>query len=169
MPIEGISQPEILIIDENLRLRKFDDSFMFALEWYQDEETNYMVDGRRGKYDLDQLSRMYHYLEKRGEVYFIEVLEKGQFRPIGDVSFWQEDMPIVIGERSYCGQGIGRKVISALIQRGKSLGYNHLLIGEIYDWNESSRRCFESLGFYAYEKTEKGARYRMDLKDDRND
>ena len=163
MPIEGIFQPEILIIDENLRLRRFDNSFMFALKWYQDEDTNYMVDGRRGKYDLDQLSRMYHYLDKRGEVYFIEIQDGTAWRSIGDVSFWQEDMPIVIGEHSYRGQGIGRKVISALIQRGKSLGYSHLQIGEIYDWNEPSRRCFESLGFLAYEKTEKGSRYRLEL------
>ena len=163
MPIEGIFQPETLKIDENLRLRRFDDNFSFALEWYQDEETNYMVDGRRGKYDLDQLSRMYHYLDKRGEVYFIEVQEGTTWRPIGDVSFWQEDMPIVIGDTNYRGQGIGKKVISALIQRGKALGYSNLLIGEIYDWNAPSRRCFESLGFQAYEKTEKGARYRLDL------
>lgn len=163
MPIKGIFQPEILIIDENLRLRKFDNSFMLALEWYQDEETNYMVDGRRGVYDRDQLARMYHYLDKRGEVYFIEIQDSAAWRPIGDVSFWQEDMPIVIGEHSYRGQGIGRKVISALIQRGKSLGYSHLLIGEIYDWNEPSRQCFESLGFLAYEKTEKGSRYRLEL------
>lgn len=163
MPIEGIFQPETLKIDENLRLRRFDDNFSFALEWYQDEETNYMVDGRRGKYDLDQLSRMYHYLDKRGEVYFIEVQDGTTWRPIGDVSFWQEDMPIVIGNTNYRGQGIGKKVISALIQRGKALGYSNLLIGEIYDWNVPSRRCFESLGFQAYEKTEKGARYRLDL------
>ena len=163
MPIEGIFQPEILIIDENLRLRKFDNSFMFALKWYQDEDTNYMVDGRRGKYDLDQLSRMYHYLDKRGEVYFIEVQEGAVWRPIGDVSFWQEDMPIVIGDPNYRGQGIGKKVISALIQRGKALGYRYLLISEIYDWNIPSRRCFASLGFLAYEKTEKGSRYRLEL------
>lgn len=38
MPITGIEQPEILQIDENLRLRKFDGKYDFALEWYQDEE-----------------------------------------------------------------------------------------------------------------------------------
>ena len=163
MEIEGILQPEIIQIDDFLRLRKFDDNYAFALEWYQDEETNYMVDGRRGVYDMDQLSRMYHYLDGKGELYFIEILEDGIYRPIGDVTFWQEDMPIVIGDRPYRSKGIGRKVISTLIHRGRELGYEHLAIGEIYDWNEPSRRCFESLGFRAYEKTEKGARYRLDL------
>ena len=164
MAMEGILQPETILIEEGLRLRKFDDIFDFALEWYHDEETNYMVDGKRGVYDCDQLSRMYHYLEKKGEVYFIEATENGTFRPIGDVTFWQEDMPIVIGDKYFRGQGIGRKVISALIQRGRELGFAYLLIGEIYDWNRASRRCFESLGFRACEKTEKGSRYRLELK-----
>ena len=78
---------------------------------------------------------------------------------IGDVTFWQVDMPIVIGDRNYRGKKIGRKVVSALVERGKELGYGHLEIGEIYDWNESSRRCFESVGFRAYEKKEKGSSY----------
>lgn len=162
--IDNSIQPEILEISNDLRLRKFDDKFDFALSWYQDEETNYMVDGRRGAYDMDQLSRMYHYLEKRGEVYFIEILDNGTFRPIGDVTFWQEDMPIVIGEPQYRGKGIGKQIISALIQRGIALGYEYLQIGEIYEWNIVSRRCFESLGFREHKKTDKGASLRLELK-----
>ena len=106
---------------------------------------------------------MYRYLNNAGELYFIEVLENGTYKPIGDVTFWQEDMPIVIGDPAYRGKGIGRKVISALIERGKSLGYDHLAVGEIYDWNAGSRRCFESVGFVAYEKSEKGSSYRLSL------
>lgn len=162
--IDNSMQPEILEISDDLRLHKFDDRFDFALSWYQDEETNYMVDGRRGAYDMDQLSRMYHYLEKKGEVYFIEILDNGTFRPIGDVTFWQEDMPIVIGEPQYRGKGIGKQVISALILRGKALGYEYLQIGEIYEWNIVSRHCFESLGFREHKKTDKGASFRLELK-----
>lgn len=162
--IQNVVQPDIIPITEDLRLRRFDDNFGFALAWYQDEETNYMVDGRRGSYDADQLARMYHYLEKKGEVYFIEVMEDGFFRPIGDVSFWQEDIPIVIGEPVFRGKGIGKQVIATLIRRGRDLGYSWLKIGEIYDWNLPSRRCFESQGFREYEKTEKGARFILELR-----
>ena len=162
--IQNIVQPDIIPIAEDLRLRRFDDYFGFALAWYQDEETNYMVDGRRGSYDADQLARMYHYLEQKGEVYFIEIMEEGIFRPIGDVSFWQEDMPIVIGEPAFRGKGIGKQVIAALIRRGRDLGYSWLKIGEIYDWNLPSRRCFESQGFREYEKTKKGARFILELR-----
>lgn len=163
MAIEGVVQPEFIEIDEALRLRRFDGQFSFALAWYQDGETNYLVDGKREPYDPARLAAMYRYLAERGELYFIEAAENGSYRPIGDVTFWQEDMPIVIGERKYRGKGIGRRVVSALVQRGRELGYEQLEVDEIYDWNEGSRRCFESVGFRAYEKTEKGSRYRLFL------
>lgn len=165
MPIKGIEQPEIIRIDENLRLRKFDDNFEFAFIWYQDEETNYMVDGKRGVYDWKQLCGMYHYLQNKGELYFIEISENGAYVPIGDVTFWQDDMPIVIGKSEYRNRGIGKKVVSALIERGRKLGFDYVGVGEIYDWNEQSRRCFESIGFRAYEKTEKGSRYKLVFQD----
>ena len=163
MAIQGIEQPENIQIDNTLRLRKYDGVFDFALEWYQDEDMVYMVDGVRSAYDMDRLARMYVYLNKAGELYFIEILENESYKPIGDVTFWQDDMPIVIGDPNFRGKGIGRKVISALVQRGRSLGFDYVSVGEIYDWNEPSRRCCESVGFRAYEKTEKGAKYRLTL------
>ena len=163
MAIQGVQQPEIIQIDDTLRLRKYDGVHDFALEWYKDEETVYLVDGKRDPYTMPRLKGMYEYLNDAGELYFIEVMENGTYKPIGDVTFWQEDMPIVIGEPNYRGKGIGRRVILALIQRGKILGYDHLEVGDIYDWNEGSRRCFESLGFTPYEKTNKGHSYRMSL------
>ena len=163
MAIQGIEQPEIIQIDDTLRLRKYDGVHDFALEWYKDEETVYLVDGKRDPYTMPRLKGMYEYLNDAGELYFIEVMENGTYKPIGDVTFWQEDMPIVIGDPNCRGKGIGRRVILALIQRGKILGYDHLEVGDIYDWNEGSRRCFESVGFTPYEKTEKGHSYRMSL------
>ena len=163
MAIQGIDQPAVIQIDKSLRLRKYDGVHDFALEWYKDEETVYLVDGKRDPYTMERLGGMYRYLNNAGELYFIEVLENGTYKPIGDVTFWQEDMPIVIGDQNYRGKKIGRRVASALVERGKELGYDHLEIGEIYGWNEASRRCFESMGFVAYEKTEKGSKYRLTL------
>jgi hypothetical protein len=34
MPILDIEQPEYIIVSDNARLRKFDNNFNFALEWY---------------------------------------------------------------------------------------------------------------------------------------
>ena len=159
MAIEGIEQPQILKINDTLRLRKFDGIYDFAFDWYQDEETVYLVDGVSKKYSHETLKCMYEYLDKQGELYFIEVLDGDMFKPIGDVTFWQYDMPIVIGDIAYRGKGIAKQVIRALIQRGKSLGYTKVYVNEIYEFNIASRKCFESMGFEACEKTEKGNRF----------
>ena len=139
MPISNIEQPEILPVDDGLRLRKFDDSFDFAFEWYQDPETVWLVDGVRRPYTRETLANMYHYLDRHGELYFIEALDGGVFRSIGDVCFWQKDMPIVIGDPRYRGRGIGRRVVAALVRRGRALGFHRLEVREIYEYNVPSR------------------------------
>lgn len=161
MAIPGIPQPEFLEIGEGLRLRRYDGRFDFALPWYQDEETVCLVDGKRASYSWETLERMYAYLNERGELYFIEALSDGVYRPIGDVTFWRDDMPIVIGDVRYRGKGIGRQVIAALVTRGRALGYDRLRVEEIYDCNTTSRRCFEGVGFRAYEKTARGSRFEL--------
>lgn len=163
MAIAGIAQPALLQIDSGLRLRRFDGSFAFALGWYQDPNLVYLVDGVREPYTMDKLERMYTWLDKAGELYFIEILQDGIYQPIGDVTFWQKDLPIVIGEPAFRGRGIGRKVIAALADRGRRLGYARLYVGEIYDFNIGSQKCFESVGFRPYEKTPQGARYVLEL------
>lgn len=165
MPIEGITQPELLVVDDTLRLRRYEGICDFALPWYQDAETVWLVDGNRTPYTLERLKRMYEYLNRRGEVYFIEAYENGCFRPVGDAAFWREDMPVVIGEKAYRNKGIGTKVVAALTERGRSLGYDALFVREIYEYNTASRKCFEKVGFRACEKTERGNRFRLALTD----
>lgn len=163
MAIQGIEQPEIIQIDHTLRLRKYDGSCAFALPWYQDTDMVSLVDGKKEIYTMEKLEQMYKYLNDIGELYFIEILENGKYQPIGDVTFWKQDMPIVIGEQLYRGRGIGRKVITALANRGRKLGYHKIYVEEIYNYNEGSKRCFESVGFRVYERTKQGARYVMEL------
>ncbi len=163
MAIDGVAQPAILQINDEIRLRKYDGIYDFAFNWYQDEETVYFVDGVKTLYSQEKLKCMYEYLDSHGELYFIEVIENGIYKPIGDVTFWREDMPIVIGEQSYRGKGIARKVISRLIERGRQLGYDCLYVNEIYTYNTASRKCFESLGFQAYEQTDKGQRFHLKI------
>ncbi|MDE5866417.1 MAG: GNAT family N-acetyltransferase, partial [Lachnospiraceae bacterium] len=115
-------------------------------------------------YTIERLQRMYTYLDAHGELYWIEINDNNLYIPIGDVTFWQEDMPIVIGDKAFHGNHIGRKVISALVSRGALLGYDTLYVQEIYDFNTASQKCFESVGFQPYEKTEKGNRYRQYIK-----
>lgn len=105
-----------IMIEEGLRLRRFDGNYDFAFEWYQDPETVLLVDGKTEPYSYETLTNMYHYLNDKGELYFIEVNEDGKWKPIGDVAFWQKDMPIVIGEREYRGKGIGKKLYLPLLR-----------------------------------------------------
>lgn len=118
MPIANIPQPELLTVTPALRLRRFENVIPEALEWYRDPETVYLVDGIREPYSWEKLERMYSYLNAYGELYYIELLEQNVFRPIGDVTFSREDMPLVIGESAYRGKGIGRAVVAALIAGG---------------------------------------------------
>lgn len=150
---------DVLPIEESLRLRRFDGNYDFAFEWYQDPETVLLVDGKAEPYSRETLRNMYNYLNGKGELYFIEIKENDEWKPIGDVAFWQEDMPIVIGERKYRGKGIGKKVVSALAEHGRAMGYDKLYVREIYDFNIGSQKCFESVGFRSCEKTGKGSRY----------
>lgn len=159
MSIEGIVQPQLIQIDASLRLRKYDGVYDFALPWYQDIEIVYLVDGVKEPYSMDKLTRMYHYLDHYGELYFIEVFVNDKFLPIGDVTFSQMDLPIVIGDLNYRHLGIASRVIKKLIQRGRLLGYSSLYVQEIYDYNVGSQRCFMKNGFVPCEKTEKGSKY----------
>ena len=163
MPIPGIEQPETIQIDDTLRLRKFDSVYDFAMEWYLDGETTYLVDGDPVPYTRYTLDRMYSYLNGHGELYFIEYLSGDEFVPIGDVTFSQDDLPIVIGPKEMRGKGIGRKVILALCERAKQLGFSSMGVKEIYDYNTASIACFESYGFRRDSKTEKGHSYVLTL------
>lgn len=163
MPISGIEQPDLLPVSESLRLRKYDGVHAFALGWYQDSKTLLLVDGKDVPYTPERLSKMYHYLNEHGELYFIELLRDHTWVPVGDVTFWQKDMPIVIGDHTLRGKGIGRQVVSTLIRRARKLGYHELFVDTIYDYNTGSRMMFESCGFVPCETTANGHRYRLIL------
>lgn len=151
-------------ITDTLRLRPYDGKCKFALEWYQDRELLDLVDGKESKpYDMERLIKMYEYLSNRGELYFIEIKQGNDFVPIGDVTLSIEDLPIVIGEKCYRGEGIGSKVIEALKLRASALGYKQLGVREIYDYNIASQKLFEKQGFDKVKKTDKGYSYRCIL------
>ena len=151
-------------IDSMLRLSRYNGVYDFALSWYQDMDTLRLVDGEHAiPYDLKRLQGMYTYLNEKGELYFIEIKEGDLWIPIGDVTFWHEDMPIVIGNKQYRGKGIGLKVIETLKDRAKKLGYKEIYVQEIYHYNMGSRRLFEKAGFIPYQETKEGNSYKCKL------
>lgn len=88
-------------------------------EWYLDPDILLPMDGAVKPYSLENIKGMYQYLRKHGELYIIEYLENGEWNPIGDVTFWREDMPIVIGRKDLHGRGIGKRVVHSLIERAR--------------------------------------------------
>lgn len=159
MPIENIEQPEVLSVSDALRLRKYDGNHDFALAWYLDRETVWLVDGDDDIYTPELLNKMYSHQDAHGELYFIEFRESDSWKPIGDVCLSLDDFAIVIGEKDFRGKGVGRAVVSALVDRARALGWKRVRLSDIYDFNAGSQRLFTSLGFQAEAKTEKGGSY----------
>lgn len=165
MPIDKINQPQIIYIDSKLRLRRFDDNYNFALQWYQDLELVKLVDGPAASvYTKEKLKRMYEYLNCRGELYFIEVLEENKYKPIGDVALCKDNLPIVIGDKLYHNKGIGKGVLRSLILRARELELECINVQEIYDYNICSQKLFESFDFKQSGKTKNGKSYVLNLK-----
>ena len=70
--------------------------------------------------------------------------------------------PIVLSP-GHRGQGIGRAVVKALIDRARELGWQPVEVSEIYDYNVASQRTYESLGFMVVGDAEHGQRYSLAL------
>ena len=156
---------QIIQIDSSLRLVPYflADHRDVALTWYQDVDLVELVDGVRSPYSVKKLNAMYSYLEKHGDLFWIEYREKGEWLPIGDVTLSLENIPIVIGNPTYQHQGLGRKVLRTLIDLARQRGWKELKVQEIYDFNHASRRCFESLGFVESGATENGVSFVLTL------
>ena len=164
MPIPGIEQPELLPVDEELRLRRYDEEDEFALAWYQDEETLMLVDGKFQPYDRERLKKMYHYLnDRRGSLLHRAQGRKRLAADWGRHLFGRRTCPSWWEKRDLRGKKIGRCVVKALIERAKQLGYKELYVDMIYHYNTGSQRMFESVGFTAYQTTEKGKKYKLKL------
>ena len=142
-------QPKLININETLRLRTPDKKdWDLAYPWYQNPKVMYLSEGVTNQtYELYHIYNMYEFLSTRGELYFIEVKEDGKWIPIGDVTLWEENLPIAIGDERYWGRGIGKLVIKTLLKRAKFLGMTKISVPAIYHYNIGSQRLFESCGF----------------------
>ena len=149
---------KIIQIDDSLRLVPYflADHRDAALAWYQDVDLVELVDGIRIPYNSEKLNAMYSYLERHGDLFWIEFRERESWLPIGDVALSQENLPIVIGNPTYQHQGLGRKVLKALIDLARQKGWKQLEVQEIYTFNRISRRCLSPLDLWRAEVLKKG-------------
>ena len=150
MAINNIEQPNIININESLRLIKYNGNYEIALRGYQDP---YVYQNSEGifddtkKPDLEYIKGMFKWLNNNGELYYIQVKDGQDYISIGDVTIKDVNPPITIWYEKYRFNGIGTKVMKTVIKRIKELGYEKITGTTIYKWNLSSQRMHEKLGF----------------------
>ena len=151
MPLPNIPQPQLLPIAPGLRLRRYDGHYEIFLPGYQ---TPAVYENSEGIFDLEKIpdlgyvKGMCNFLDRAGELYYIEIEESGAFVPIGDVTIKPQNPPIALWREEYRGKGIGRQVMQAVIARLRALGYEKISGSSVFRWNTASQRLHESLGFY---------------------
>ena len=158
MPIKGIVQPEIIKINETIRLRKYDGHAELALTGYRDPVVYQNSEGifEESKIpDLAYVKGMFRYLDGVGEAYFIEAMENGSYIPIGDVTIKEENPPIAIWFERYRGKGVGKLVMQTVIDRLRKLGYEKITGSTVYKWNEASLRLHKNFGFVVVAQDER--------------
>lgn len=143
--------PQILPVDEELRLRPYagDADVDLAWPWYRDPETVALLDGPGGPaYERERVAAMYDALVAQGEVYLIERRTPEGWQAVGDVTLAHDTLPIVVAPDQR-RQGIGRRALLRLVDRARVLGWQELRVREVYDDNPASHRLFAGLGFVA--------------------
>lgn len=166
MPLPNIPQPQQIPLAPGLRLRRYDGHYERFLPAYQ---TPAVYQNSEGIFDpekipdLDYVKGMCAFLDKAGELYYIEAEENGVFVPIGDVTVKPQNPPIALWREEYRGKGIGRQVMQAVIARLRALGYDKITRSSVFRWNLPSQRLHESLGFCRVGEDEKSFFYDLTL------
>lgn len=143
--IDGFIQPREIRVDDTLSLVKYYPNYKRTLLWYQDLTLCKQVDNIDHPYDMDRLRRMYRYLSKRGECYYIKFRENGRSHLVGDISLCSGSISIVICP-AYQNRHLGRRAVTALLQRAREIGYTSVE-AEIYSFNAQSQKIFLAAGF----------------------
>lgn len=100
------------------------------------------VDNRDSIYDLDLLKRMYKYLNRHGDLFYI----KYKNRLCGDVCLQPSGTVNIVIAKPFQNKHIGRRVMKEIIQVAKEKEISKLY-AEIYTFNTQSQKMFQSIGF----------------------
>lgn len=130
------------VVDDEIVLVPYYPNYKTALAWYQDLDLSKQVDNRDTVYDLELLKRMYQYLNKHGELFYI----KYKNRLCGDVCLQPSGEVNIVISKPFQNKHIGRRVIGELIRLARAMDIPELH-AEIYAFNRQSQKMFESIGF----------------------
>lgn len=130
------------IVDDEIVLVRYYPNYRTTLAWYQDEQLCKQVDNRDAVYDLELLKRMYQYLNRRGDLFYI----KYKNRLCGDVCLQSSGEVNIVIAKPFQNKHIGRRVIGEMIRLAKERNIPKLY-AEIYAFNTQSQKMFQSIGF----------------------
>ena len=130
------------IVDDEIVLVRYYPNYKTTLAWYQDLDLCKQVDNRDTAYDLELLKRMYSYLNKHGDLFYI----KYKNRICGDVCLQPSGEVNIVIAKPFQNKHIGRRVINEIIQLAREKNM-HELQAEIYIFNTQSQKMFQSVGF----------------------
>ena len=132
----------IRIVDAEITLVPYYPNYDTALAWYQDPELCKQVDNRDTVYDLDLLKRMYQYLDRHGDLFYIQY----QNQLCGDVCLQPSGEVNIVIAKPFQNRHIGRRVMQEIILLAKEKGMDQLH-AQIYSFNTQSQAMFQSIGF----------------------
>lgn len=130
------------IVDDEITLVQYYPNYRTTLTWYQDLDLCKQVDNRDSAYDLDLLKRMYKYLDRHGDLFYV----KYKNRLCGDVCLQPNGEVNIVIAKSFQNKHIGRRVMKEIIQLAKEKEITELH-AEIYTFNTQSQKMFQSIGF----------------------
>ena len=130
------------IVDDEIVLVRYYPNYKTTLAWYQDLDLCKQVDNRDTAYDLELLKRMYRYLNKHGDLFYI----KYKNRLCGDVCLQPSGEVNIVIAKPFQNKHIGRRVVNEIIQLAREKNM-HDLQAVIYIFNTQSQKMFQSVGF----------------------
>ena len=130
------------IVDDEIVLVRYYPNYKTTLAWYQDLDLCKQVDNRDTAYDLELLKRMYSYLNKHGDLFYI----KYKNRLCGDVCLQPSGEVNIVIAKPFQNKHIGRRVVNEIIQLAREKNM-HDLQAVIYIFNTQSQKMFQSVGF----------------------
>jgi len=137
-----------------------------AVEWYENLELQWLVNGLKRPYSEAEITKMYDYQAKLGELYFIGLVTGSGLALVGDCWLSADDFALVIAPK-FQGQGIGSLVLKYFMDLKQNRGDDFMEVQQVYHYNAGSHALFQKHGFKKTGSYEDYCSYRKDLNDRR--
>lgn len=133
-----------------LRQMKESDISQNFIQWLNNPETNRFLEVRHNPPSLKRQLAYVQECEDSAEKLYLGIFLKDSAM-IGSTtltrhSYNKVEIGLMIGDKNYRGQGLGREVVRIVINWAKLEGFNEVTAGYLHR-NEASAKLFSSLGF----------------------